>query len=477
MGIKLDWQVESEQSQMKATEDPDARRRRQIARRQMLAVVAALACVLAGIGGLIAWRLWSVDNRIRQDLLDTVEVEITALRVGDLANYMAVQRSASNAFMLEQSRRFEEYQQLKQARRIDLTGEILSVEIDQQRGRVVVQEIIDGVPYQVVWFYWHYEDSGTSDQAGWRHVPDDLTFWGEARTINAGPVQIDYHALDERLAQALAPRLPDWWTTACQRIACGQAAPDLQVQIVAERDKTLGWAADDPWTLRIPSPLVGRSRADLPLSPELEQDIARQIADRLVRRALGDGTQPPVSDAAWLQSEIARWLAADFLGQNSPTPPANNFVQSLVIGYGPGVPNTLLAAVQGGALVDGMLLAVTGVQAANLSVEQLNALDWRGFFQWRVQQEINLLAQGDTAGFTALYDQDSLDALNAAAQHQADPSYTAPPGPQVITVTISRDEQGQTLAYVSATQNQGGVSLTETTIYWRLVGGTWKRRN
>ncbi|MBI5959078.1 MAG: hypothetical protein HY866_10110 [Chloroflexi bacterium] len=471
MGIKLDWQVESEQSQVKATEDPDARRRRQIARHQMLAVIGALACVLAGIGGLIAWRLWSVDSRLRQDLLDTVEVEITALRVGDLANFMAVQRSASDSFLLEQSRHFEEYQQLKQARRIELTGEVLSTEIDEPRGRVVVQEIIDGVPYQVVWFYWHYEDAGSNDQPGWRHVPDDLTFWGEEREIKALPVTIHYQALDEKLAQALAPRLQDWWTRGCQLITCRQTLPPLKVEIVADRQKLLGWAADDAWTLRISSPLVGRSRADLPLAPELESDIAHQIADRLVAYAAGDLGLLPYTDAAWLQSEIGRWLADSFLGVN------NNFVQSLVAGYGPGVPNTLLAAVQGGALLDGALLAVTGVPAAMLSPDQLNTLVWRDFFQWRLQQEWSLLAQGDSAAFLSLYDQESVSALNEATLRLGDATYTAAAVPQVGAVTINRDDQGQTYAYASATQSQGGVSVSELTIIWRLAGSTWKRGN
>ena len=66
---------------------------------------------------------------------------------------------------------FEAYQQLKQAHRVELTGDVLDVTIDDLRGRVVLQETIDGVPYKVVWFYWYYEDGGERDQPGWRRVP------------------------------------------------------------------------------------------------------------------------------------------------------------------------------------------------------------------------------------------------------------------------------------------------------------------
>ena len=140
MGIRLDWQAESEQSRLRATEDPAALRRRQRARRQIMLLLALLVAVLGLIGALILWRLQHVDDQIRRDLLDTVSVEVTALRVGDLANYMAVQRSASDSFLLEQSQRFEDYQTLKASHRVALTGEVISATIDNQRARVVLEE-------------------------------------------------------------------------------------------------------------------------------------------------------------------------------------------------------------------------------------------------------------------------------------------------------------------------------------------------
>ncbi len=468
MGIKLDWQVESEQSQVRASEDPDARLHRQHLRRQFLAVLAGLVVVLGGVGGVVVWRLWSVDHQIRQDLLDTVEIEVTALRIGDFANYMAIQRSASDAFMLEQSRQFDEYQRLKQTHRVELTGKVISVTIDDQRGRVVLQEIIDGVPYQVVWFYWRYEDVEAQDQSGWRHVPDDLTFWGEAREIEQGDVTISYHALDERLARALAPRLSEWWADGCPALSCALSS-GLRVEIVAERPKDLAWSTRRAWTLSVTSPLVGRSRADLPLSPDLESEIATLIAARLVSYASADLTPLPYSDAAWLQSELARWLAASFLGTSG-----TGFTDSLRAIYGDGVPARLLEAIRTGATLDATVTGIGGVPLGQLSLDQLNSLDWRGFFQWRLEQEAQLATQPDSLVFLTLYDPEDVSATNQALLRFSDPAYAAQPVPQVKGVTVAAD-QGKIYAYVAATSTDALGATSDSTILWRLVGGTWKR--
>jgi hypothetical protein len=471
MGIRLDWQIESEQSRLHATEDPEARRRRQRARRQMILLLAGLAGVIVLVVGSVLWRLRSVDNQLRQDLIDTAEIEVTALRIGDFPNYMAIQRSASDAFLLEQSRKFDEYQQLKEAHRVELSGNVLSTAIDHQRGRVVLEETIDGVPYRVVWFYWRYEDGGPKDQGGWRHVPDDLTFWGEERTIDQGAVHITYHALDEDLARALAPRLDGWWSQGCQVLGCAAPPPALHVDIVAERPKSLDWSA--PWTLHITSPLVGRARADLPLAPELEQDIARQVAARLVRYATGDTSPTLYSDAAWLHGELASWLAEDqFLGT-----PSSGFIDSLIAQYGPGAPGTVLAALRTTSSLDQVISTVSGVSMPLLTVDQISALDWRSFFQWRLDLEPQLLSRPDSSGaFLTLYDQDSMYAASESALRLEDPAYAALSVPQVTAVSISRDAESQTYAYADATRDDNGTLRAET-IIWRLTGGTWKREN
>lgn len=473
MGIKLDWQVESEQTTVRATEDPDAKRRRRRTRMRLLLVIATLGGMLLAVVGVIVWRLQNVDNQYRQDLLDTVEIEVTALRLGDYANYMAIQRSASDTFLLEQSREFQEYQDLKQVHRVDLTGNIHNVTIDGLRGRVVVEELIDGVPYHVVWYYWYYKDSGQNNQGGWRRVPDDLTFWGDEHEKTTATIAITYHDLDNELAQALAPRVEDWWTRGCALLQCTNL-PTLQIDIVAERPTAVEWTSSNSWTLRVTSPLVGRVRADVPISVELQHAIIAQLARRLALYTAGD--QPPLihTDAAWLQQETANWLTL-MLSEGEGAKPG--FMGTLSALYGATAPGTMLRVSHPDSNLDAVLSTVTGVSLPMLSVDQLNSLDWRGYFQWRLDLEKRLLAQPDSSGmFLALYDLENVSTANEATLRLENPAYTAQPVPQVGTVAISRDENAQTYAYVETTRSQDNQVINET-IVWRLVGGTWKRVN
>jgi len=476
MGIRLDWQVESEQTQMRATEDPEARRQRHRTRRRLLLIMIALAAVVALIIAAVIWRLDSVDTHYRQDLLDTVEIEVTALRLGDFPGYIAIQRSTDPNFTLEQSREFEAYQQLKQAHRVELTGDVLDVTIDDLRGRVVLQETIDGVPYKVVWFYWYYEDGGERDQPGWRRVPDDLTyFWGEDRAIERDGVRVTYRDLDEDLATALAERVEGWWRRGCEIARCAAFPPDLHIDIVAARPPAIEWAASDPWTLTITSPLVDRARADVPIPPDMERAIARQIAARVVRFASGGAVPVAYSDAAWLQSELANWLGASLLAGEGALVSDASFVGTIITQYGPDAPVTMITALGANAALNDVLAAVTGVSLPLLSTDQLDDLNWRGFFQWRLDLEARLLAQPDSGGaFLSLYDQEIQSAANEAALRIEDPAYAARPVPQVGTVAITRDENSQTYAYVETVRVENGVEIPET-IFWRLAGGTWKR--
>jgi hypothetical protein len=480
MGIKLDWQVESEQTQVRASEDPAARRQRHAARRRLILFVIVLMSLIALVGALALWRLERIDHQLRQDLIDTVQIEVTALRLGNFNNFMAIQRSSSNPFLVEQQREYEDYQRLKQVRRVELGGEVLDVAIDDRTGRVIVKEIIDGVPYKVVWYYWYYEDDGASDQTGWRRVPDNLEFWGDPGEITLDAVRVTYHGLDADLAAALAPRAQDWWTQGCVILGCLAQPPQLHIDIVAAKPVTIEWAAYDPWTLRVVSPLVERARADIPLPPDLEQAITHQIALRLVRYAAGEVVPIAASDAAWLHDDLARWLTESLLA-NDGAATSTGFVGTLITQYGPGAPGTVLRALGTNSTIDEMMAAITGVGMAFVDVNQLNALNWQSFFQWRLELEASLLNGPDGSGaFLALYDLENFvlgDTAQTAQARLNDPAYAARRVPRVDAVTIARDQYGQTLAYVDTTRPDAGSAVSEQVI-WRLVpGSTWKRAN
>lgn len=473
-GIKLDWHVESEQSQTRATEDPAARQRRLHAWRQFLAILAALAIVVGAVVAAILWRLNDIENRIHRDLLDTVDAEITALRIGDLAGFMAIQRSASDAFMLEQSRKYEEYQALKQAGRIQLTGTVIDATIDNQRARVVIEEILDGVPQHVVWFYWRYED-GDDSRSGWRRVPDDLTFWGDSNEIAAGAGSVTYHALDEPLARALAERLPAWWGRGCALLSCADVPPVPHIDIVAARPAAVEWASPDGWTLRVTSPLVGRARADVPLPPDLARSIAQQLAARLVRYSTGSTALSAHNDAAWLYDEYARWMAHHMMSQ-TPSPEQGGFIESLIAAYGPGAPGTVLSALRSTPTLDGVLTALTGIPLAQLSADQLDDLAWGSFFQWRLALEPRLLSESHGEAFIGLYDLGDRTAAGEAMLRLESPAYALRPVPVVRSVQITRENQ-QTYAWVGASYMENGYSVQDVTILWRWANESWRRVN
>ncbi len=470
MGIKLDWQVESEQSHVTATEDPGVIRARKLARQRLVMLIVGVAGVLLLLAAVVLWRLKQVDDQYRQDLLDTVQAEVTALRAADFDNFMAIRRSASDAFMADQQQVFDEYQTLKQTHRLELSGTVSDVEIDGLRGRVVVEEVIDGIPYNIVWFYWYYEDSGNNNQIGWRRVPDDLTFWGDKQEIKSEQARVEYRDLDEALAKALLPRLDDWMMRGCAALQCLVQPPMLRVQIVPEVPTVVEWTSDNSWTLRVTSPLVGRARADLPLSPELEETIGRKVADRLVRSVTGDAPLSAYSDTAWQRADLSRWLYGN-LGFAATT--ETGFVESLITLYGPSVPSTLLSAVRSGATLDGTISLLTGVSMPLVAVDQLNAMDWRDFFQWRLVLEAQLLTEPNGRdAFLSLYDLETPDTVGIANSRLQ--NAMAAPVPQVTGAAITRDAAGQTYAYVDTTRNENGVAVAEQ-IQWRLIGGTWKR--
>jgi hypothetical protein len=314
MGIQLDWQIESERAKQRAGEDPGAKKYRRKQRRNLLLAMLVLTCLVGGVLGTILWRLRSVDNQIRDNLLDTTEVEITALRVGNEANFMQVKRSASEDWLQTQRDLFDEYQQLKQAGKLELTGRVLDVTIDEPRGRVVLEEIVSGVPYRVVWFYWLYEDTA-SGQAGWRRVPPDVEFWGDEKTINKDNLRVAYRDLDKRMAEALATRVSAWWEEGCILLVCSQPLPGLTIEIVPETLPAPEWDLYEEWKVRVPSPLLaGRARDDVAFSPETEMALAQLLVARLMQYNQRADFRPDSSygDAEWLYDEITKWLIGRF---------------------------------------------------------------------------------------------------------------------------------------------------------------------
>src|SRR5687767_5312232 len=109
VGIRLDWEVESDGGSEAVAEDAAAlaamQRRRAITRRM---VIATILIALVGVGGL-ALRFQQVRTQMLEALTAPVEAETLALRLGDEAKFMRFQGAAED-WRTHQHRSFEIFQ-------------------------------------------------------------------------------------------------------------------------------------------------------------------------------------------------------------------------------------------------------------------------------------------------------------------------------------------------------------------------------
>ncbi len=473
MGIQLDWQIESERKRRRAVEDPQAKQRRRRQRRQLVAAIVMLAMLVCGVVGGLWWRLRSVENTYRQDLLDTVDAEIRALKVGDEDNFMAIRRSGHEPWLELQRNQFLEYQQLKNDGRIELTGNVLDVEmdLDQSRSRVVVEEIIDDIPFQVVWFYWHYADA---DQSGWRRVPPDIAFWGEQETIEQRNVRVQYHELDAVFAETLADHLSVWWDQSCRWLGCPVPLESLTVIVEPRSPAMPVWDLNDNWRIMLTSPMyLSRVRRDEKLDADLELRLAQMVATRTLDHARSpDYPFEPVyyTDAAWLYQEYQTWLVGRYSGYVE----GSTFIEGLIARYGDDTAATMLRQLGTDSPIGVVLQAATGLSLREMGME--TPLDWTSFFQWRLDLEQSFLHRENITEdqvlplHNSLYDETDSQAMIAADQRRQQ-NFDGRLAPMVTGVRLSVDEQGRLLATVNLLEQDG----TGNVAVFRWMDTTWKR--
>ncbi len=459
MSAHLDWEIEAERTEQRAQEDPAVRRRRRRQRALFVLLILAIVLILGGLAAGIAIRLNTVDSRLHQTLIQTAQAEINAVQIGDRTAFRSLMRSSDDQWVAAQDKRFDSYQALKAQNAIQISLDIpdASAVVDGMRGRVLVNETVNGQPYQVLWFFWRYTDGG------WRQVPADLTFWGDPQQIVNPTTTVSFDSLDSPLAAALADRIERWWTSGCQYLACPGTLPRLTVRIEHTQSAfSPAWDDQAALTLRIESPLaVGDSAAvsTNPLPVDLETAIGTQIANKLFDQASGKLIVNPNTDASWLRQSIIDWLTALLLGHGNLEQLA--FMQSVTQHYdGASAIVTILHQLSPNADV-GMLSGALGG-----SLETLN-VDWREFFQWRLGLEKTLIQSGNQSRFLELWDQSVASAVSLASQRWAAPNQ---PLAQVQSVSLGSDPSLGTVATVQAMLNG-----QPTTLRFRVVDGTWKR--
>lgn len=463
MGVQLDWRIDADNkpNQQKHAEDKAQRQQRQ---RRFLKFLLFLS-VLLGMGLAIVLfvfqRLEDANTQLENLLADTVRAEVASLRIGDSEAFLSLQRSASADWLLAQEVEFNRYQALKTSADLQLTGRVDNVTISGQRGRVQVEEIIDGVPYLRTWFYWRYDADVINDvevPAGWYRVPPDFTFWGQSTEKTSDHVTIRYQALDETFAQPLNDALTNWLGLLCDLVICADLPP-FTIDIVPNNMPEPIWTTElNQWQMIIPSPYVGRARADMPFDMENRFPVATLLAERFVHHFTPSPQYP--TDAFYLRSAIVSWFVGHFVQIDT-----NSFlIASLHNHYGAEALADLLQRLR----ADSSMAIMTEVIPTPL--DQAN-IDWRDLLTWRLVTERDLINRNDQTAFLSLYDMRLPDTASLAYDRFA--TRNALENPIVVHAERATASDG-TPQLRAIVQTADG---SEHTVLFHLVNNTWLRAN
>ncbi len=451
--IRFEWDVESQRVERFDGEDPQSKRRR---RRNLLLLLTLVSALLAAVGlGLLflRQRVHDVETQYAQLLQDTVKAEVASLRIGDLSAFLAAQDPNDAAWISEQRLAFQRYSKLKAEGRIELTGSILAVEIDRERARVLIQEDINELPYARLWFY---RRSG----ANWRHSAPDYSFWGEAKTIEAASVRINYRATDEEFATQVSAALQDWISRGCEILDCGGGLR-LTVLIGPEATADAAWLDEAALRLQVRSPYTDITRADKLFDGPRQQLVSTMLAERLVNAATNYMTPAQPHDAYFLRKGAIAWLSEEFSRLDSGA----LLMRSVAEEHGTKTIARLLSQLT--ATSDMSVLAA----ALGQPLEEAE-LDWRDFIAWRLTLEDELASAGRQNEWLSLYDTTAENARLAAyarySQGAAAKEY------HVIDQLIWSNAAGSSQLRATV-QVSGESGITDEIILFNLVNGTWKR--
>ena len=257
--IQFEWEVEADKLHEADAEDPLLRRRRRRSLRR-LSLLAALLLLAAGLGALaLHLRLLQRQTELAQQLQDTARAEVAALRIGDRNAYLNMQ-SGDDDWLQAQAALFDEYEDLKSAGAIDLSGDLLSVTIADERARALMREDHHGLPYARLWFY-------ALSAAGWRHIAPDYNFWGEWQEYELDLVTVQYREADRLFARQLGDALANWLAQGCGDYGCDNPLA-LTVEVKPDLEDIAVWADKSVGKLAVRSPYVGLARADKPFDAQ-----------------------------------------------------------------------------------------------------------------------------------------------------------------------------------------------------------------
>lgn len=388
MGIKLDWQIDSEDELTRVEEDSRvvaARERRTKHFRNLIIFVVIVSLVS---GGLAIRRLQKAATQRRTELEALVATEAAAVRIGDQNTFLSHQ-GQDRGWLQFQTGVFDEYQALGD--RLSIDGEILEINVDANLGRVVLRETLDGEPYQVVWFYEYIPDDG------WQHVPPITRLMGRIQYLETEHFEFFYRNADGAYAQALAEQLEAWIGDVSRQMP-SISTPRMTIFIVTEPTHHVSWEMGHILSLNVPSPATSRTRAVAPLEdPTLRGELVEELTWQLATMTLGNAIAAH-SDAAWMRDEVANWLAAEL----DETHPGSEVMTALIDVQGSEFTNEWLRRVQEGDPVLPTLSLLSGNVLYTLPIV------WEDFFEHRLIFELNPLdRQSNLQRVMGNYDSDA----------------------------------------------------------------------
>jgi hypothetical protein len=450
MGIKLDWEFESEHDWEEVGEDPsllDLRKRRG---RQLWNLAIVVLALGGAVFGVVRYRLHSINRQLRADLESTIASETLALRIGDQQAFLDAQ-SEVGAWDAVQENTFDTYQVLGE--RLVPTGEVVDLDMDGDQARVVLREQLDGQVYHVTWFYQHGEE-------GWLHVAPAADLWGAANRLETEHFTFIYYDADSALVDVLASRLDGWWEAACQVTGCQEGLPHIEVRVEPDPLVRLGWADYDGSTLVVPSPLLGRVPEDNPYDPQLEGDLAALLTWRWVEYLVG-GPVEAYSELDWVSVELQTWLRHTLDGSKPPSA----FLGPMAAAYGSGFVPGFVERVRRGEPAVPVLAAMTGTPASDLPVS------WDTYFTYRLRGEAQLIADGYETEAALIYGDPGRE-VGGEAVRVASYSLVQEARPDSIRV-VGTQQDGE-VVWAEVVFEAEEASLVGY-VPFRLVGDRWVR--
>lgn len=297
MGIRLDWEVESEGGSEAVAEDAvalAARRRRQVITQRAMIIGAVVVIVSVAF---LTLRMRQVRAQMLDALYATVESEALALRLGNKDRFMLLQ-GASADWRSEQRRNFDIFQHSNPT--MVVTDEILDLQMNGDEARVTVRVLVNDQESSAVWLY------GYSTENGWRHIASEAEPWAR-QVIEANGYRIEYEITDQETAAIVDDIMRGWWFSAS---ALSGVDVPLPITIVLDDQKQrMVWDDDNQSRLIMPSRDKDGRVTNL-FDPGTFRAFSMRMADRWTEYVLNDREFAPRD--IWIEAETQLWMRLIF---------------------------------------------------------------------------------------------------------------------------------------------------------------------